>query len=73
MKYVLFYETAEDGLAKAAALYPAHKAALVVLAGAAHPGTRVDLDVEWPVPVRDAYRSWQPAEPSEWNEVLTRP
>ncbi len=27
-------------------------------------GTRVDLDVEWPVPLREAYRSWQPKEPS---------
>lgn len=40
------------------------EAALVVLAGAGGPGTRVDLDVEWPVPVREAYRSWQPTEPS---------
>ena len=34
--------------------------ALDVLAGAVKAGTRVDLDVEWPVPVREAYRSWQP-------------
>jgi hypothetical protein len=40
------------------------EAALVVLAGAARFATRVDVDVEWPVPVREAYRSWQPAEPS---------
>jgi D-proline reductase (dithiol) PrdB len=38
--------------------------ALRVLAGARAFGTRVDLDVEWPVPVREAYRSWQPKEPS---------
>jgi hypothetical protein len=38
--------------------------ALGVLAGASSPGTRVDLDVEWPIPVRDAYRAWQPKEPS---------
>jgi hypothetical protein len=38
--------------------------ALRVLAGAASFGTRVDLDVEWPVPIREAYRSWQPKEPS---------
>jgi hypothetical protein len=38
--------------------------ALRVLAGASAFGTRVDLDVEWPVPVREAYRSWQPKEPS---------
>jgi hypothetical protein len=24
----------------------------------------VDLDVEWPVPLREAYRAWQPTEPS---------
>jgi hypothetical protein len=38
--------------------------ALSVLAGAAGFGTRVDLDVEWPVPLREAYRAWQPKEPS---------
>jgi D-proline reductase (dithiol) PrdB len=38
--------------------------ALRVLAGAQSFGTRVDLDVEWPVPVREAYRGWQPKEPS---------
>ena len=38
--------------------------AVVVLAGAAEPFTRVDLDVAWPVPLREAYKSWQPAEPS---------
>ncbi len=38
--------------------------ALRVLAGAKTFGTRVDLDVEWPVPLREAYRAWQPAEPS---------
>jgi len=37
---------------------------LRVLAGAASFGTRVDLDVEWPVPLREAYRAWQPTEPS---------
>jgi len=40
------------------------EAALVVLSGAGTVGTRVDLDVEWPVPLREAYRSWQPTEPS---------
>ena len=39
-------------------------AALTVLGGAARPGTRVDVDLEWPVPLREAYRAWQPAEPS---------
>ena len=38
--------------------------ALRVLAGAASFGTRIDFDLEWPVPVREAYRAWQPAEPS---------
>ncbi|MBV8162016.1 MAG: hypothetical protein JO265_13930 [Acidimicrobiia bacterium] len=38
--------------------------ALRVLAGAAAPGTRVDLDLEWPQPRGEAYKSWQPAEPS---------
>lgn len=38
--------------------------ALRVLAGTSEFGTRVDLDVEWPVPLREAYRSWQPTEPS---------
>jgi D-proline reductase (dithiol) PrdB len=38
--------------------------ALRVLAGASAFGTRVDLDLEWPVPVREAYRAWQPKEPS---------
>jgi hypothetical protein len=38
--------------------------ALSVLAGASAFGTRVDLDLEWPVPLRDAYRAWQPKEPS---------
>jgi len=34
--------------------------ALRVLAGAASTGTRVDFDTEWPVPLREAYKSWQP-------------
>jgi D-proline reductase (dithiol) PrdB len=34
--------------------------AVRMLAGANTFGTRVDLDVEWPVPVREAYRAWQP-------------
>jgi hypothetical protein len=38
--------------------------ALRVLAGARGFGTRVDLDVEWPVPLREAYRAWQPKEAS---------
>jgi hypothetical protein len=38
--------------------------ALTLLAGSAAPGTRVDIDIEWPVPARDAYRAWQPTEAS---------
>jgi D-proline reductase (dithiol) PrdB len=38
--------------------------ALRVLAGASAFGARVVLDVEWPVPLREAYRAWQPKEPS---------
>jgi hypothetical protein len=38
--------------------------ALTVLSGAATFGTRVDVDMEWPVPRAAAYRSWQPKEPS---------
>ena len=38
--------------------------ALRVLAGAGATGTRVDFDQEWPVPLREAYRAWQPKEPS---------
>jgi hypothetical protein len=38
--------------------------ALAVLAGAAAPGARVDIDVEWPHPRGEAYKAWQPAEPS---------
>jgi hypothetical protein len=40
------------------------EAALTVLSGAAAPGTRVDVDIEWPVPRAAAYRSWQPEEAS---------
>jgi hypothetical protein len=35
-----------------------------VLSGAASFGTRVDLDIEWPVPRAAAYKSWQPKEAS---------
>ena len=34
---------------------------LRVLAGAGSFGTRVDFDVEWPMPLREAYRAWQEA------------
>lgn len=38
--------------------------ALRVLAGASAPGTRVDVDLEWPQPRGEAYKAWQPPEPS---------
>ena len=38
--------------------------ALRVLAGASHPVTRVDVDLEWPQPRGEAYKAWQPSEPS---------
>jgi hypothetical protein len=38
--------------------------ALAVLAGAATPGTRVDVDLAWPQPRGEAYKAWQPPEPS---------
>jgi len=38
--------------------------ALHVLAGADRFGTRIDIDLEWPIPRKEAYRNWQPAEPS---------
>jgi hypothetical protein len=38
--------------------------ALTVLTGAQRPGTRVDIDLEWPQPRKEAYRAWQPSEPS---------
>ena len=44
--------------------------ALRMLAGANAPGTRVDLDVEWPVPLREAYRGWQPKEASPIVKML---
>lgn len=38
--------------------------ALRVLAGVSATGTRVDFDQEWPLPLREAYKAWQPKEPS---------
>jgi hypothetical protein len=38
--------------------------ALRVLAGAPRPGTRVDIDIQWPQSRKEAYRAWQPKEPS---------
>ena len=38
--------------------------ALRVLAGGAASGTRVDVDIAWPQPRGEAYKAWQPREPS---------
>ena len=38
--------------------------AVSVLAGASSFGARVDIDIEWPQPRGEAYKAWQPAEPS---------
>jgi hypothetical protein len=38
--------------------------AMTLLAGAPRPGTRVDVDAAWPVSRGEAYKSWQPSEPS---------
>ena len=38
--------------------------AVRVLAGAEAFGTHIDFDAEWPVPLREAYKGWQPKEPS---------
>ena len=40
------------------------RTAVRVLREASAPETRVDVDIEWPVDDRTAYRDWQPAEPS---------
>lgn len=40
------------------------EAALVLLAGAAASGTRVDLDLRWPEARGRAFKAWQPAQPS---------
>jgi hypothetical protein len=45
---------------------------LTVLAGAAAPRTRVDVDLEWPQPRGEAYKAWQPAEPSPIVAQLLR-
>jgi len=39
-------------------------AAVDLLDTARGPGARRDLDIEWPVDRKTAYRDWQPAEPS---------
>lgn len=44
--------------------------ALAVLSGAAAFGTRVDCDLAWPQDQREAYRSWQPPEPSPIVQMM---
>jgi hypothetical protein len=44
--------------------------AVTVLAGAPTPGTRVDIDIAWPQSRGEAYKSWQPAEPSPIVKLL---
>lgn len=44
--------------------------ALTVLSGAAAFGTRVDVDAAWPQPLKEAYRSWQPAQPAPIVAVM---
>jgi len=46
------------------------QASIDLLAGATGPDTRVDLDLEWPIDTRTAYKDWQPAEPSPVVKVL---
>ena len=40
------------------------RAALDLLATATEPETRVDLDTVWPGDPKQAYKDWQPSEPS---------
>ena len=47
--------------------------ALEVLSGATRSGTRLDIDIEWPVPARDAYRNWQPEQPSPIVAQMLKP
>lgn len=40
------------------------EAAIELLANATEPETRVDVEIEWPIDDKTAYRDWQPTEPS---------
>jgi hypothetical protein len=40
------------------------RAALELLVSAREPGTRIDVAEQWPVDTKEAYKSWQPLEPS---------
>lgn len=46
------------------------EAALRLLAGATSYGTRVDVDIRWPQPRGEAYKAWQPDEPSPIVELM---
>jgi len=39
-------------------------AAIEMLSTATEPETRLDLDETWPIDRREAYKAWQPSEPS---------
>lgn len=40
------------------------EAAVQLLREATEPESRLDLEIEWPIDDRTAYRDWQPSEPS---------
>jgi hypothetical protein len=44
--------------------------AMTVLAGAVAPSTRVDIDIAWPQPRGEAYKGWQPSEPSPIVQLM---
>ncbi len=44
--------------------------AVDLLEGADEPGARVDLDIEWPVERKQAYKDWQPPVPSPIVQVF---
>ena len=45
------------------------EAAVQMLADATQPETRRDLDIEWPIDTKTAYRAWQPAEISPFVKM----
>jgi hypothetical protein len=44
--------------------------ALAVLATAVSPGTIIHSSETWPIPQKEAYKAWQPAEPSPIIAVM---
>ena len=46
------------------------RAAVDLLATAEEPGARVDLDLEWPIDRKTAYKAWQPPVPSPVVQVF---